>query len=93
MLRAGAHSDSLDIPLVPEIGQCCGGRVDVALKRVTAAEAARLAAKLDAEAAARPHVYLFGSGHVGHALARALSALPLRVHVVDTRPDELDRAA
>ena len=89
VLRAGAHSDSLDIPLGPEIGQCCGGRVDVALKRVTAAEVARLAAKLDAEAAARPHVYLFGSGHVGHALARALSALPLRVHVVDTRPDEL----
>jgi xanthine dehydrogenase accessory factor len=89
VLRSGAHSDSLDIPLGPEIGQCCGGRVDVALKRVTAAEAARLAAKLDAEAAARPHVYLFGSGHVGHALARALSALPLRVHVVDTRPDEL----
>ncbi len=89
VLRAGAHGDSLDIPLGPEIGQCCGGRVDVALKRVTAAEAARLAAKLDAEVAARPHVYLFGSGHVGHALARALSALPLSVHVVDTRPDEL----
>ncbi|OEO29965.1 xanthine dehydrogenase accessory protein XdhC [Devosia insulae DS-56] len=89
VLRAGEHEDSLDVPLGPEIGQCCGGRVDVALKRVTPAETRRLVAKLEAEAAARPHVYLFGSGHVGHALARALSALPLKVHVVDTRPDEL----
>lgn len=89
VLRDGEHGDSLDIPLGPEIGQCCGGRVDVALKRVSAAEARRLVAKLEAEAAARPHVYLFGSGHVGHALARALAVLPLRVHVVDTRPDEL----
>ncbi|CAN7636094.1 xanthine dehydrogenase accessory protein XdhC [Devosia sp. LjRoot16] len=89
VLRAGEHEDSLDIPLGPEIGQCCGGRVDVALQRVTPAETLRLVEKLEAEVAARPHVYLFGSGHVGHALARALSALPLKVHVVDTRPDEL----
>lgn len=89
VLRAGKREDSLDIPLGPEIGQCCGGRVDVSLKRVTTTEARRLVAKLEAEAAARPHVYMFGSGHVGHSLARALSALPLRVHVVDTRPDEL----
>lgn len=89
VLRDGLHEDSLDIPLGPEIGQCCGGRVDVALKRVTEAEAQRLVAKLEAELNARPHVYLFGSGHVGHALARALSALPLKVHVVDTRPEEL----
>jgi len=34
-------------------------------------------------------VYLFGSGHVGKALAKALAALPLRIHVIDTRPDEL----
>ena len=36
---------------------------------------------------------LFGAGHVGHALAQALSALPLKVHVIDTRPDELDGPA
>lgn len=89
VLRNGEHEDSLDIPLGPEIGQCCGGRVDVSLKRLTPAIARSLLARLKAELAARPHVYLFGSGHVGHALARALAALPLQVHVVDTRPDEL----
>lgn len=89
VLRDGGHADSLDIPLGPEIGQCCGGRVDVALRRVTDAHAQELTERLEAEKAARPPVLLFGAGHVGHALAHALSALPLQVLVIDTRPDEL----
>jgi xanthine dehydrogenase accessory factor len=89
VLRDGGHEDDLDIPLGPEIGQCCGGRVDVALRRMSPAIVGRLKARIAAELAARPPVFLFGSGHVGHALARALSVLPLQVHVVDTRPDEL----
>jgi xanthine dehydrogenase accessory factor len=89
VLRDGEHEDDLDIPLGPEIGQCCGGRVDVALRRLSDATVAKLKARIAAELEARPHVFLFGSGHVGHALARALSVLPLQVHVVDTRPDEL----
>lgn len=89
VLRDGGHEDSLDISLGPEIGQCCGGRVDVSLRRVTDAQAQELVGRLEAEKAARPHVVMFGAGHVGHALAQALSALPLQVHVIDTRPDEL----
>ena len=89
VLRTGEAEDSLDIPLGPEIGQCCGGRVDVALRRLTPEIAAALVGRLAREEAARPHVYLFGAGHVGHALARALAPLPLKVHAVDTRPDEL----
>lgn len=89
VLRSGEAGDALEIPLGPEIGQCCGGRVEVSLRRLDGALAARLIARLEAEAAARPHVFLFGAGHVGHALARALEPLPLRVHVIDTRPDEL----
>jgi xanthine dehydrogenase accessory factor len=89
VLRNGGHADDLDIPLGPEIGQCCGGRVDVALRRLSPAMVGSLMARIADELQARPHVFLFGSGHVGHALARALSVLPLHVHVVDTRPDEL----
>ncbi len=89
VLRRGGNEDTLDIPLGPEIGQCCGGRVDVTLRRVTPALAADLLQRLCDELAARPHVYLFGSGHVGRALAQALLPLPVAVHVVDTRPDEL----
>jgi len=88
-LRDGEAPAGLDIPLGPEIGQCCGGRVEVSLRRIDAAIARTLVERLRTEEARRPHVYLFGSGHVGKALARALAALPLSVHVIDTRPDEL----
>ncbi len=89
VLRNGEHEDDLDIPLGPEIGQCCGGRVDVALRRATPELVEALSARLAREVASRPHVYLFGAGHVGQALARALAPLPVHAHVVDTRPDEL----
>ena len=88
-LRDGEEPEGLDIPLGPEIGQCCGGRVEVSLKVLMRPQAAALVARLRRDEATLPNVYLFGSGHVGKALARALAALPLNVHVIDTRPDEL----
>ena len=45
--------------------------------------------KVDLEIAQRPHVYVFGAGHVGDALAMALSLVPLRTILVDTREEEL----
>ncbi len=89
VLRSNEAGDDLEIPLGPEIGQCCGGRVDVSLRRLDETAAARLIGRIEAETAARPHVYLFGAGHVGRALAHSLAPLPLHVHVVDTRPAEL----
>jgi len=88
-LRDDEEPQGLDIPLGPEIGQCCGGRVEVSLRRLTAARADALGERLEAAERELPHVYLFGSGNVGKALAVALSALPVRVHAVDTRPEEL----
>jgi xanthine dehydrogenase accessory factor len=88
-MRDGLPPGMMDVPLGPEIGQCCGGRVMVSLRVVTPADADGLIARLREGEAALPHVYLFGAGHVGKALARALVALPLKVHVIDTRPDEL----
>lgn len=89
VLRDGLAGDALDIPLGPEIGQCCGGRVEVQMRVVDPAQAARLTSRVEAERAARPHVFIFGAGHVGRALVHALLPLPVRVHVVDTRPEEL----
>jgi xanthine dehydrogenase accessory factor len=89
VLCQGGAGDDLDVPLGPEIGQCCGGRVDVALRRLDRKAGDALVARLAAQEAARPNLFLFGSGHVGKALAIALSALPIKVTVVDTRPDEL----
>jgi xanthine dehydrogenase accessory factor len=85
---AGANA-ALDIPLGPEIGQCCGGRVAVSVTLVDDGMKADLIARAEAEAEARPHLYIFGGGHVGHAMAAACALMPVRVVVVDTRADAL----
>jgi xanthine dehydrogenase accessory factor len=81
---------TLSVPLGPEIGQCCGGRVDLTISVVDEAVRERLVTTQAADDRARPHVYLFGGGHVGHALALALTLLPVHVVLVETREDALD---
>jgi len=81
---------TLDIPLGPEIGQCCGGRVEVAIRPVDAAVAAGLIAAAERQEQRLPHLYIFGGGHVGKALAAAVSLLPVRAVVVETRAEELE---
>lgn len=89
MLRTGAFEDRMDIPLGPEIGQCCGGRTLLRFRLVTAEIAAALEARLKGEAEQQPAVFIFGAGHVGKALAEALSLLPLTLTIVETRESEL----
>ncbi|KAB2682131.1 MULTISPECIES: xanthine dehydrogenase accessory protein XdhC [Brucella/Ochrobactrum group] len=88
-ILAGGKDTPMDVPLGPEIGQCCGGRVGLSFKRVNRGLTDELVGKVDAEIATRPHVYIFGAGHVGNALAHALSLTPVRVVLVDTREAEL----
>lgn len=88
-ILAGGRDSPMDVPLGPEIGQCCGGRVALNFKRVNRSLADELVGKVDAEIATRPHVYVFGAGHVGDALAYALSLTPVRVVLVDTREEDL----
>ncbi|TIO06776.1 MAG: xanthine dehydrogenase accessory protein XdhC [Mesorhizobium sp.] len=83
-------SATLDIPLGPEIGQCCGGRVEVLIRLVDATLAQALVAAAEAEEAQLPHVYIFGGGHVGQALASAVALLPVHVVVVETRAEALE---
>lgn len=85
-----SHPVNLDIPLGPEIGQCCGGRVGVGIRPVDEPFRDDLTAAAEAEDARRPHVYLFGGGHVGRALAAAFSLLPVETIVVETRADALE---
>ncbi len=68
-ILAGGRDTPMDVPLGPEIGQCCGGRVGLSFKRVNRGLTDELVSKVDAEIATRPHVYVFGAGHVGDALA------------------------
>ena len=90
LIISGRAEEAMDVPLGPEIGQCCGGRVGVSLRHVDAAQRAVLSVQVDAEDAALPHVYVFGAGHVGRALAQMLALLPVQVMVIDTRREELE---
>lgn len=82
MLRSGEDRAVMDVPLGPQIGQCCGGRVHIALDRAPASPADP-----------GPMVLIFGAGHVGRALAQALLPLPMRPVLIDQRSDELALAA
>jgi xanthine dehydrogenase accessory factor len=85
----GANVLTLDVPLGPEIGQCCGGRVEVSIRTVDETIRDELVAIAAADDARLPHVYIFGGGHVGHALAAALNLLPVAPVVVETRAEAL----
>jgi xanthine dehydrogenase accessory factor/xanthine dehydrogenase large subunit len=76
------------VVLGPAIGQCCGGRVRLAITPLADLRAAEAL-----EAAALRSVLVFGAGHVGAALARALAPLPLRVRLLDPRPEMIRRLA
>jgi len=91
MLADAGGEARLDVSLGPHTGECCGGRVEIAF--TTADEEARKA--LDARVAEderrKPQVWVFGAGHVGRALAEALTLLPFKVFVVEERETELDQ--
>ncbi len=91
MLLADARAtDRMDVPLGPEIGQCCGGRVEIDIAFLDAELRQAMPARIDAEEHMEPTVLVFGGGHVGLALARSLDLLPLRAIVIETRADALE---
>jgi xanthine dehydrogenase accessory factor len=74
--------------LGPSLGQCCGGIVHLRFEALQAADAEPVRARLQATAdRERMPVALFGGGHVGHAIARALEPLPVHVHWIDSRDE------
>lgn len=94
---ASLHPDSfgtmLDIPLGPEIGQCCGGRVAVSIRLGDPEIADSLVERELGEEERLPHLYIFGGGHVGHAMAAACALMPVQTTIVDTRPEAFDGLA
>ncbi|MEM8794929.1 MAG: xanthine dehydrogenase accessory protein XdhC [Pseudomonadota bacterium] len=87
MLSDDIKEDVIKFPLGPETGQCCGGNVTLRLEYVK--NPAPLLEQASINRNAEPHVYVFGTGHVGKALCIALSALPVVTHAVDQREAEL----
>lgn len=88
LIGTRGRSKRVEIPLGPAIGQCCGGFVVIDLELADGTTLARIEAEEADEAASRPSVLIFGAGHVGKALARALAPLPLKIQWIDSRADE-----
>lgn len=70
--------------LGPSLGQCCGGVVGLRMEPVNHGHLAELPTRL---AAPLWPVALFGGGHVGQAIVRALSPLPFAVSWFDSRDE------
>jgi xanthine dehydrogenase accessory factor len=94
--------------LGPDLGQCCGGRVDLVTECFVPDQLAEVRELAQREAAGPFRVtrhgrslsfgenlrpvYLFGAGHVGRALVLALAPLPVSVHWVDPRAEAFPSA-
>jgi len=120
MLARGVVRDAQSVALGPEIGQCCGGRVELGFEMVRCADAAKPPSHVAGEndppdrflAPAPPPinegrerlgraletelqgwrgdlpVCLYGAGHVGRAIVKALPFAPRWVDVAEGRyPD------
>jgi xanthine dehydrogenase accessory factor len=80
LIAAGTReAEMVESRLNPHAGhehgrQCCGGEVRLLLEPFPV----------------RPTVAIFGVGHVGFELARILSRLEIRLHLVDSRAEQLD---
>ncbi|MEM1365920.1 MAG: xanthine dehydrogenase accessory protein XdhC [Pseudomonadota bacterium] len=75
------------VALGPDIGQCCGGRVNLSFDVAEGSALTALLNEMDADETSRPAVYVFGGGHVGRALCKVLDGLPVATYLVETRPD------
>ncbi len=83
-------------PLGPDLGQCCGGSVEIEIGIFDQSMRADILSKRASlrDEASTP-LYLFGAGHVGRALVMALAPLPFTVTWIDERaeifPDHIPR--
>lgn len=77
MLETETPSDSQTIPLGPNLGQCCGGSVQLSYAVNTATETAP-----------NRNIWIYGAGHVGRALVQTIAILPdTSITWIDTAPD------
>jgi xanthine dehydrogenase accessory factor len=91
MLLEKRKSRTISVALGPAVGQCCGGKVTLVLVAGTPADVQRLREQEASQKEARPAVLIHGAGHVGRALASALSLLPFHTRLIDSRAEELKR--
>lgn len=84
LLGKGPSHKTSRYALGPDLGQCCGGQVEV-VTEVFDKSTSHLIAQ--GETTASRQLYLFGAGHVGKALVLVLSQTEFEVIWCDPRPN------
>jgi xanthine dehydrogenase accessory factor len=94
MLQTSPFSEHVHIhryALGPSLGQCCGGVVWLRMACIAAHNASELTALREncmrVNESKSLKIALFGGGHVGKAIVRALENLPCQVHWIDSRDE------
>lgn len=78
--------------LGPDLGQCCGGRVDLRIESFDRQSLPQLRNHSANYKQKLCHLHLWGAGHVGRALVMALAPLPFRISWWDARPNAFPSA-
>lgn len=90
-LNAGPKQKRTSFALGPDLGQCCGGRVELDTEILTTVDLETVRERATQEAEnpfeGQRTVIVLGAGHVGRALVLAMAPLPFRVLWVDPRPE------
>ncbi len=89
MLSKGEVFKTMTVKLGPEIGQCCGGSVDLAFALLS--ESFLKEMKSDLPQPMPNSIQIHGAGHTGTALCKALELLPFNASIIDTRRDFIDK--
>lgn len=89
LITTNDMSSDMQIPLGPHIGQCCGGVVNLRFEVLEKTARVIREQVFLAEMNLQPDIFIFGAGHVGKALAQALSLLPVNAILIDSRNEEL----
>jgi xanthine dehydrogenase accessory factor len=78
--------------LGPDMGQCCGGRVELRIESFDRGSIPHVRTESENYIDDVRHLHLWGAGHVGRALVLALAPLPFRISWWDARPNSFPAA-
>lgn len=68
---ANSETRRCQYPLSEKLGQCCGGFVEILIEPMNTG----------------PHIFIFGAGHVGTAVANSLVGTAFKLHIIDERTE------
>jgi len=86
MLGNGPGARRSSHALGPELGQCCGGQVELLTEIFDRSMIAQIRRRTVEDDKRLRRVYVFGAGHVGRALILALAPFAFDVLWIDPRP-------